>query len=149
MGEQTAQTYAPKETEAAIVCRLRHRVGRRGASATAGEVEIENVSHEVIEIEVTMHPLQYLNLVITDAAGNLVPASPYGNIFSPREIPSILRLAPGERYTHNVSLLGNIPEEKKLTGSYTIRATYEYNALRAVSEPLSVQVPPKEIRMRG
>jgi len=143
MGEQTAQTYAPKETKAAIVCRLRHPVGRRGASPAAGEVEIENVSQEVIEIEVTMHPLQYLNLVITDAVGNLVPAAAYGNIFSPREIPYMFRLAPGEKYTHNVSLLGNIPEERQLPGSYTVCAVYEYNGLRAVSEPLAVQFPPK------
>jgi hypothetical protein len=144
MAEQTAQAYAPKEVKADIVCRLRRRVGRRGASPTAGEVEIENASRQVIEIEVTMHPLQYLKLAITAAAGNSVPAPPYGNIFSPREIPYTLRLAPGEKYAHNVSLLGNTPEERQLPGSYTVRAVYEYNGLRAVSESLTVDVPAKE-----
>jgi hypothetical protein len=108
-----------------------------------GEVEIENISPDVIEIEVTMHPLQYLDLVITDAAGDLVPAPPYGNKFSPRETPYLFRLAPGEKYVHNVSLLGNIPEDKLLSGTYTVRATYEWNGLRAVSEPLQVQLPAK------
>lgn len=143
MGQQTAKTSAPKETRAALVCRLRHRLGRRESSPTAGEVEIENVSSDAIEMEVTMHPLQYLNLVITDAAGDLVSAAPYGNIFSPREIPYLLRLAPGEKYTHNVSLLGTVAEENQLAGTYTVHAVYEYNGLRAVSEPLQVQLPAK------
>jgi hypothetical protein len=107
-------------------------------------VEIENVSSDVIEIEVTMHPLQYLNLVIRDAAGDLVPAPPYGHIFSPRETPYFFRLAPGEKYTHNVSLLGLIPPEEQLPGTYTVRAVYEYAGLRAVSEPLQLQLPAKE-----
>jgi hypothetical protein len=104
-------------------------------------VELENVSADVIAIEVWMHPLQYLNLVITDSEGNVVPASPYGNIFSPREKPYTLRLAPGEKYVHNVSLLGNVPEEKQLPGTYTVYAVYEYNGLRTVSEPVRVHLP--------
>jgi hypothetical protein len=144
MGEQTAKTSATKKTRATVACRLRHRIGRPGSSPTAGEVEIENVSPDIIEIEVTMHPLQYLNLVITDAAGDLVHAPPYGDAFSPRESPYILRLAPGEKYTHNVSLLGNVPEEARLSGTFTVRAVYEYNSLRAVSEPLQVQLPARE-----
>jgi hypothetical protein len=104
-------------------------------------VEIENVSSNVIVIEVTMHPLQYLNVVIANAAGDLIPAAPYGHIFSPRETPSLFRLAPGEKYTHNVCLLGTIPAEQQLPGTYTVHAVYEYNGLRAVSEPMQVQVP--------
>jgi hypothetical protein len=61
MSKQTAQVSAPKETGAAIACRLRQRAARRGLSATAGEVEIENLSAETIEIHVTMHPLQYFD----------------------------------------------------------------------------------------
>jgi hypothetical protein len=144
MSEQTAKTTAPKETRAAIACRLRHQAGgRRGPSPTAGEVEIENISPEVIEIEVTMHPLQYLDMEITDAAGNLIPAAPYGHIFSPCGTPYTFRLAPGEKYTHNVSLFGTLPQEKRLPGTYTVRAVYEYNGLKAVSEPLQVQLPAK------
>jgi hypothetical protein len=106
-------------------------------------VEIENISPDVIEIEVTMHPLQYLDLVIRDAAGDLVPAPPYGHIFSPRETPYLFRLAPGEKYTHSVSLLGNVPADRQLPGTYTVRAEYEYNGLRAGSEPLQVELTAK------
>jgi hypothetical protein len=142
MVQETVNTAATQQTRAALACRLRHRPGRRGPSPTAGEVEIENISQEEICIEVTMHPLQYLDLAITDAAGAPLPTRPYGNIFSPRETPYLLRLAPGEKYTHNVSLLGNVAAEKQLPGAYTVQAVYEHNGLRAVSEPVSVCLPP-------
>jgi hypothetical protein len=129
---------------AGIACRLRPRPGRRGPSPTAGEVEIEKVSPETITIAVTMHPLQYLDLVITDAAGDLVPAAPYGHPFSPRESPWGLRLGPGEKYLHNVSLLGTIPPETQVPGTYTVRAVYTYGGLRTVSEPVQVEIPAKE-----
>ena len=143
MGEQTATRSASIETRATLACRLRRRIGSHGAPSTAGEVEVENLSRGVIEIEAAIHPLQYLNLEVTDAAGEVVPAVPYGHIFSPRERASVLRLAPGEKYIHNVSLLGTVPAEKLLPGVYTVRAVYEYNGLRAVSEPVQVQVPPR------
>ena len=144
MDEQMATTSAPEKTRAAIACRLRRRMGRRGSLPTAGEVEIENVSANVIDIAVTMHPLQYLNLVVRDASGNPLRAAPYGNIFSPREAPYIFRLAPGEKYTHNASLLGTVPEEKQLSGTYTVSAIYEYNGMKAVSEPVQVHLAGSE-----
>lgn len=143
MGEQMRKTCDPKGTVSALACRLRHKgSGRRGPPLpTAGEVEIENICPQVIEIEVRMHPLQYLSIEITDAAGNPVPASPYSDIFSPHETSYIFRLAPGEKYIHNVGLLGGVPKEKQLPGTYTVRAVYQYKGLKAVSEPLQVQIP--------
>jgi hypothetical protein len=130
--------------EPALACRLRRKLwSRRGpvSSPTAGEVEIENVSSRVIEIEVRMHPLQYLSLEIADAAGKPVPASPYGDVFSPHSTTYLFRLAPGEKYIHNVGLLNGVPEEKRLPGIYMVRAMYKYKGLKAVSEPLEVQIP--------
>jgi hypothetical protein len=141
MGQRTAEAPAPRETRAALACRLRHRAGRRGPSPAAGEVELENVSGEPVEIEVTMHPLQHLDLVVRDASGVAVPAAPYGHLFSPREVPYTLRLAPGEKYVHNVSLLGTLPEGEPPPGRYQVHAVYEYRGLRAVSEPLWVELP--------
>jgi hypothetical protein len=102
---------------------------------------LENVSEDAVEIEVFMHPLQYLDLIVIDSAGARVPSHPYGDLFSPREKSYFLRLGPGERYTHPVSLLGNVPQEKRLPGTYTVRAVYEYHGLKAVSEPLEVRLP--------
>jgi hypothetical protein len=142
MDEQTQKTGSLPEL--ALACRLRRKLMlRRGpASPLVGEVELENLSHDVVEIEWDRHPLQYLDLVIMDGAGSPVPATPYSDIFSPYSVtPQIFRLAPGEKYIHNVGLLHGVPDEKQLPGTYTVRAVYEYQGLKAVSEPVEVQIP--------
>src|SRR4051812_40233124 len=93
-----------------LVCRLRRKPGR---SPTAGEVELENTSPGVVELEVRSSPLQYLNLVITGPSGEVVSDWFYGELFSPLAEPYAFRLAPGEKFTANVSLLGNVPQEKR------------------------------------
>lgn len=133
MEAPTAQTI--------LCCRLRHAQLRRGNSLMAGEIELENISPSVLEIENDMHPLQHLDIVVTDARGTVLSEGHYGDIFSPRGRIDILRLAPGEKYTHNVALLGTLPQDNQVPGTYTVHAVYEYNGLRAVSEPLQVQLP--------
>jgi hypothetical protein len=107
----------------------------------AGEFELENVSPAVIEIPVKTSPLQHLNLVVRDARGTVVTEGFYGDLFSPLAEPYTLRLQPGEKYTGPVSLLGNVPKTKLQPGTYTVQAVYEYNGLKAVSEPLGVELP--------
>ncbi len=131
-----------REAGPGLVCRLRKRTQRRAAaSPLAGEVELENTSDGVLEIEVQMSPLQYLNLIITGPAGEVLSEGHYGNRFSPVEEPYIFRLGPGEKYTGPVSLLGTLPEQKRLPGSYTVRAVYASKGFYAVSEPLQVELP--------
>jgi hypothetical protein len=125
-----------------LVCRLRHKNLQRGNSPTAGEIEIENASASVIEIVTDMHPLQYLNLVVSDPKGTVLSEGHYGDIFSPRGTIDTLRLEPGEKYTHNVSLLASVAKEKLLPGTYLVRAVYECNGVKAVSEPLWVELQP-------
>ena len=127
-------------THAGLACRLRLRQRQRGPSASAGEIELENISSKVLEIEVQTSPLQYLNLVVTDAAGKVLSDSFYGDLFSPLAEPYTLRLQPGEKFSAPVSLLGNVPEEKRQAGEYTVQPVYQYGGLRAVSEPLRVQL---------
>ncbi len=136
-----AATLTP--THAGFACRLRPRQLRRGSSPIVGEVELENMSSTVLELEVRTSPLQYLNLVVTDAAGNVVSETHYGDLFSPLPEPYTLKLQPGEKLTGPVSLLGNVPQEKWQPGEYTVRAVFEYNGLRAVSDPLQVRLPAK------
>jgi hypothetical protein len=105
-----------------------------------GEVVLENTSPDVMEIEVQMSPLQYLNLVVKDAQGKVVSEGHYGDRFSPLESPHVLRLEPGERFIGNVSLLGTVPENKRLPGNYTIQAIYNYRSIRAFSEPFEIRL---------
>jgi hypothetical protein len=141
MSKSTIPAATLTPPHAGLACRLRPRHPLRGLSAIAGEVELENTSSSVLEIEMRTSPLQYLNLVVTDAAGKVVSDSVYGDLFSPLAEPYTLRLQPGEKFTAPVSLMGNVPEEKQQPGTYTVQAVYEYGGLRTVSEPLRVQLP--------
>jgi hypothetical protein len=83
MASQSTTGAPLAATQAVLVCRLRAKQLQRGHSSTAGEIELENASAEVVEIEYDMHPLQYLNLVVTDSAGVAVTEGHYGDVFSP------------------------------------------------------------------
>ena len=144
MSESIIPEASPTQVHSGLVCRLHPRQSRRGPSPLAGEVELENTSSIVLEIEVRSSPLQYLNLVVSDAAGNIVSDSFYGDLFSPLAEPYTLRLQPGEKFTGPVWLLGNVPEHRQQPGEYTVRAVYDYNGLKTVSEPLQVQFPATE-----
>jgi hypothetical protein len=93
-----------------------------------------------VEVEVRTSPLQYLNLIVADADGNVVSDSFYGDQFSPLVEPYTFRLEPGEKFTGPISFLGNVPEKFWRPGEYTVRAVYEYNGMTAVSEPLRVRL---------
>jgi len=144
MSESTIPVAKPAPAHCGLTCRLRPRQLRRGQSPLAGEVELENTSSSVLEFEVRASPLQYLNLIVTDAAGNVVSASFYGDLFSPLPEAYTFGLQPGEKFTGPISFMGNVPEARQLPGEYTVRAVYECNGLRAISEPLRVQLPDKE-----
>jgi hypothetical protein len=130
-----------EEARPGLACRLRKRtLGRAAALPLAGEVELENTSDDLLEIEVQTSPLQYLNLVVTGPAGEVLSEGYYGNRFSPLEQPYIFRLRPGEKYTGPVSLLGTVPEAKRLPGRYLVQAVYACQGVRAVSEPMQVDL---------
>jgi hypothetical protein len=102
---------------------------------------LENTSEKPIEITLQMSPLQYLNLVVRDGAGNVVSEGHYGNRFSPLAEEYTFRLEPGQKYTHNVSLLGTVPESKQTPGRYTVQAVYQGSGLTAVSGLLEIELP--------
>jgi hypothetical protein len=136
---QNPQPAAPAPP-ATLVCRLRQRAIRQEVSPRAGEVELENVSTRTIEIEYDMHPLQHLDLVVTDGVGNIVSDRPYSDRFSPLGTARVLRLMPGEKVIAPVSLLGNVPKDKSPAGCYTVQAVYRWNGLEIVSEPFQVMI---------
>src|SRR5437868_5709060 len=136
MSDLVRPAPVPPPVRASLACRLRPRQRSRGPSAVAGEVELQNTSLNVLEIEVRSSPLQYLDLIVTDAAGAVVSQSHYGDLFSPLAEPYTLRIQPGDSFTAPVSLLGNVPAARQQPGQYTVQAVFEYNGLRAVSEAL-------------
>src|SRR6266508_6134680 len=110
-----------------LTCRLRKKTtGRVAQSPAAGEVELENTSGGVVEIESQFSPLQYLNLIVKDSSGRVMSEGYYGDIFSPMAEPYTWRLQPGEKYTGPVHLLGTVPDAKCVPGTYTVQAVYEY-----------------------
>jgi hypothetical protein len=146
MAEQVTQAGAQSPPQTKLACRLRKRTTERAARrVTAGEVELENVSGEDLEIEYRMSVVQYLDIVVTDASGRVLSEGHYGDIFSPMERPRILRLRPGETFVHPVSLTGKVPREKLVPGEYTVQAVYEYNGLHAVSEPYHLHLGPEDL----
>jgi hypothetical protein len=135
------QKTAIPANQTILTCRLRHKQLLRGGSPAAGEIELQNSSPGFLAIETDRHPLQYLHLVVTDARGDVLSEGHYGDLFSPRGKMETLRLAPGAKYQHLVSLLGALPPEKRLPGTYSVQAVYEYKGMKAVSEPLTVELP--------
>jgi hypothetical protein len=130
------------QTPVQLVCRLRRKeiVGARGPLMGWGELELENLSRDVVEIRYDMSPLQYLELVVTGPSGDVVSQGYFGNRFSPFGEERVLRLRPGETFTGEVPLLGTVPREKRPPGTYQVQAVYEYNGVRAASEPLPVTI---------
>src|SRR4051794_9240223 len=102
MGELAIESAKVSQPRPGLACRLRMKTeGRAAQSPLGGEVELENLTSAVLDIEVPMSPLQYLDLVVTDASGKVVSAWRYGDCFSPLDEPYVLRLRPGEKYSGN------------------------------------------------
>ena len=144
-----AVTAPPVAEASMLVCRLRPRTPSErwpAPSPTAGEVELENVSGKELAIEFQMTLLQYLDLRVTNRRGEVVSSWYYGNCFSPSERPLTLCLQPGEKAVRPVGLLSNVPEDKQTPGRYTIQAIYAYNNIRAVSNPLEIEIGAAEAK---
>jgi hypothetical protein len=123
-----------------LICRLRHanHNAREGPVPHMAEFELENVSDSALEISYRMAVLQYLQLVVRDSKGDVVSEGHYGDQFSPFEKDQVLRLGPGEKYQTKVYLLATVPSARKAPGTYAVTAVYEYNGIRAESEPVEV-----------
>jgi hypothetical protein len=125
-----------------LVCRLRPRevVGRQGPVPNMGEVELENRSDAPLEIEYTLTPLQYLELVVIAPGGEVISEGHFSDRFSPTLEPAVLRLQPGEKFTAKVSLLATVPREKRVPGTYTVQASYCFRGAPILAEPLTVEL---------
>ena len=134
-----SQPFAPPHR---LACRLRPKgvIGRRGPVPYMAEVELENLSKARLEIRHWMTVLQYLHLQVTDAAGKVVSEGHFGDRFAPTREPLVLRLEPGEKFTANVHLFATMPVHGIPPGTYTVEAVYDYDGIRAVSNPVNVTI---------
>jgi hypothetical protein len=126
----------------ALACRLRPAivVGRQGAIPNMGVVELENCSAAPLEIEYTMTPLQFLELSVLGPAGATVSEGHFSDRFSPTREPAVLRLMPGEKFTSNIALLATVPREKRVPGPYTVEASYCFQGIRIMADPVTVEL---------
>jgi hypothetical protein len=133
------QRQAPPQP---LVCRLRHTSGsdRNGAAACLAEIELQNVSAVPLEIAYRMTVLQYLNLIVTRADGQVISQGHFGDRFAPTFEPRRLRLEPGATFTATVHLFATVTCDRPPPGRYTIQAVYEYDGFRAVSNPVQLAV---------
>lgn len=144
MAESAAVTNSKKAegTLNKLVCRLRAKeiMGKRGPLKGWGELELENQSEDPIDIRYQMSPLQYLDFVVVGPNGKKISGRRFGDQFSPMCEELTLRLAPGEKFLHDVPLLGTVSDEDRLPGVYKVQAIYEYGGIRAESQAITVKV---------
>jgi hypothetical protein len=126
-----------------LKCRivLDHVDENRVLGFPSAHIELTNCSADVIEIECPSHPLEHLNLAVTNEAGELVSRGKYGNMLIRARLDRMppLRIQAGETTKWHVSLMGSVPAEREKPGTYTIQAIYEYGSLKAVSEPVQIE----------
>jgi hypothetical protein len=144
MNELMTETGGPPSppTPSPLRCRLRAKevTGREGPIPYMGEVELENCSAGPLEIEYTMTPLQFFELVVTGPNSEVVSEGHFSDRFSPSLEPSVLRILPGEKFTSRVGLLATVPREKRLPGTYSVQASYCYRGNKVMAEPVTVEV---------
>lgn len=133
-------TQAPSQPP--ITCQLRRAetTGRQGLMPNMGEVELQNCSSAPVEIEYTMTPLQFLDLVVIGPSGTVVSEGHFSDRFSPMREPAELRLLPGEKFTSSVALLATVPRAHRQSGRYVIQASYRFQGIPIVAEPLIVEL---------
>jgi hypothetical protein len=138
-----SDTQAEKpQGQPSLICRLRPKsvIGRQGPIPNMGEVELENASASPLEIKYTMTPLQFFDLEVIGPSGGIVSEGHFSDRFSPTLEPSVLRLLPGEKFASNVALLATLPRDKRQPGKYTVLASYRFQGIRVMAEPLTVEL---------
>ena len=103
------------------------------------EVELENCSGAPVEIAYTMTPLQFLELDVTGPGGRRCSEGQFSDRFSPARDAAVLRLMPGEKFTADVALLATVPRDRRVSGHYTVQASYCLNGARILAEPVTVE----------
>ena len=140
------RSQAPKDAK--MECKLIVKKAKLAVGEDpSGEVEIKNISKQVLVITYNTDPWEFLNLEVTDPAGKMISSGKYGHRFSPSTFDKgqkQLVLRPGETYREAVQAFGNSKEGDLTTpGVYNVVAVFEYEKLRAVAAPVMLNVGSK------
>ena len=116
----------PKE-KPTIECKLTF-TGKLGSvdASDGGEVVITNKSNQEVDIGTTVGPLGFLDFKVIDPKGAKLKTTPFASFFSPafEAVPHLLK--PGESYRAPVSLLLVIPQDKRVEGTYKVKAVFTF-----------------------
>lgn len=106
------------------------------------EVVITNRSIETLDIGTPLGPLGNLDIKMKDPKGQAVKADPLAFHLSPlssEAIPHLLK--PGESFTATLGLLFAVPEEKRIEGTYKVKAVFTFNKKDYESAEVEVKWP--------
>jgi hypothetical protein len=135
----------PKEKQM-LKCELTV-TGKTGDSSPpdAGEVVITNTSKEVVDIGSTLGPRGFLDLKVKDPKGEFQKTEPLWTLLSPRSSsPEPFLLKPGQAERFPVSLLIMVPKEKRMSGTYKVKAVYTLKKKEYESAEVDVKWPGKK-----
>lgn len=108
----------------------------------AGEVVVTNLSTETIDIKSFHGPKGHLDVRVKDPKGDAVKTEPLVSLYSPYTFtPEPYLLKPGQSEKIRVSLLVMLPEEKRVAGTYKVKAVFTFNKKDYESPEVEVKWP--------
>jgi hypothetical protein len=112
----------------------------------AADVTISNTSDADVDIGSMWGPAPDLDLRVKDPTGKEVKTEPLSSLLSVQSLtkhrPYILK--PGKAYECGVSLLCMVPKDKKVAGTYKVKAVYTFKGKEYESDWVEVKWPGKK-----
>ena len=110
------------------------------------EVTITNISNANVDIGSQLGWEEHLDLRVKDPTGANVKTEPLSSFLSTQSLfkpkPDILK--PGEVHLTEVGLLGGVPEEERITGTYQVQAVYTIDNKEYTSDWVEIKWPWKK-----
>jgi hypothetical protein len=110
------------------------------------EVTIINTSGADVNITSKAGPGGRLDLKVKDPVGKDVKTEPLASLLSTHSLlkPKPYILKPGQAYRTRVGLLTMVPEDKRVTGTYKVKAVYTFKGKEYESPWVEVKWPGKK-----
>ncbi len=112
----------------------------------SADVAITNISCADVDIGSKSGPYAHLDLRVKDPTGAIVKTEPLSSLLSTQSLlkPKQYILKPGEVYRCKVDLLGQVPVEKRIAGTYKVKALYTIGNKEYGSAEVEIQWPWKK-----